>query len=81
MAVTENLMANSVVMAPSKNLVLTLMGIEGCDFLSVHTSKPTQMAQNVSRKWQLLHFTLNTLQTPQLFGYEMADCFSAVLSL
>ena len=33
---------------------------------TTHTLKPTQMVQSVSRKWQLLHFTLKTLMTPQL---------------
>ena len=43
-----------------------------CVNSTTHTLKPTQMVQSVSRKWQLLHFTLKTLTTPELFVYETA---------
>ena len=42
---------------------------------TVHTSKPTQMVQSVNRKWQQLHFTLETLKISELFGYETAPLF------
>ena len=40
---------------------------------TTHTLKLTQTVQSVSRKWQLLHFILKTLMTPELRDYETAS--------
>ena len=37
--------------------------------------KHTQMVQSVSRKWQLLHFILKTVITPELSDYETGPLF------
>ena len=42
---------------------------------TTHTWKQTQMVQSMSRKWQLLHITLKTLMTSELFDYETAPLF------
>ena len=42
---------------------------------TIHILKPTQMVQNVSRIWQLPHFTLKTLMTQELFGHKTAPLF------
>ena len=42
---------------------------------TAHTLKPTQIVQSVSRKWQLLLFTLKTLMTPEIFDYETVPLF------
>ena len=47
--------------------------ISSCVRDTIHILKPTHMVQSVSRKWQLLHFTLKTLVTPELFDYETAS--------